>query len=176
MQAARFTADSCLLAQRWVAPALVYAVTLAATFAAGGDPRVDLGFGAAALFSVAAWLTVATLNDEDDDHAAITAAIVGGRGRLRLTKLAVAGAAGGVLAAGGLVFAFVRATGSLSDLAAGTAADLVALSTGLLVGWLCARPFVSRAGTALLLICVATLANLVVPGAPLHLVLSIMGR
>lgn len=173
---ARFTAAGCVASQRWVAPTLAYVVALAATYAAGGDPLTNLSVGAAALFPVAAWLTVATLNDEDDDHAAVTAALVGGPRRLRLAKLGLSAAAGAVLAAVGIGFAAVRAPLAPTDVAAGVVADLAAILGGVAGGALCARPLVARTGSALLLLCLLTLAELVVPGAPpLHLVLEALG-
>jgi hypothetical protein len=163
--AARFTAAGCLYAQRWVAPTVAYAVVLGATYAAGGGASTNLTVDAAVLFPVTAWLTVAVLNDEDDDHLAITASIVGGMRRLRLAKLALALAGGAALAIAGVVFASELAASALTvaDLAAGICRDLLAILGGVALGAACARPLVRRAGTALLVISLATVADLVVP-------------
>jgi hypothetical protein len=174
---ARFTAASCLHAQRWLAPTIAYAVAVAGMFAAGGDARANLSVSAAVLFPVAAWLTVVVLNDEDDDHAIVTAAIAGGMRRLRLAKLGLAAAAGIALAAGGVIIASERAATPLAsfDFAAGCLAAVAAVLGGVGVGALCARPYVKRSGSALSVILATTLVVLLVPDAPLHLVLSGLG-
>jgi hypothetical protein len=173
---ARFAAAGCLAAQRWVPPALAYVVVLAATYAAGGEPLTNLSVGVAALFPVAAWVAVATLNDEDDDHAAVTAALAGGPGPVRRAKIALSAVVAAQLAVVGIALAAIRAPLAPGDLAAGVVADLAAILGGVALGAVCARPFLARTGSALLAICLVTLGELVVPGAPpVHLVLAALG-
>ncbi len=164
----RYIAACCLHAQRWVAPGLLFVLSVVITFATGGPALSTLGEGATWLFPVTAWLTVVTLNDEDPSQAAISAAAGGGIGRVRNAKLAVAGCVGLVMTAISLAVAYANSSSSftLDDLAAGTVACLFTVAGGVALGSLCARPLVSRTGWAVLAIIVLTIVDLIVPHAP----------
>jgi hypothetical protein len=121
-------------------------------------------------------VAVATLNDEDDDHAAVTAALAGGPGPVRRAKIALSAVVAAQLAVVGIALAAIRAPLAPGDLAAGVVADLAAILGGVALGAVCARPFLARTGSALLAICLVTLGELAVPGAPpVHLVLAALG-
>jgi hypothetical protein len=165
---ARYVTASCLGAQRWVGPGLLFVVGVAVTFASGGEALSTFAEGATWLFPITAWLTVATLNDEDPTRADITSAAAGGGTRVRLVKLAVAGGVGLVLTIISLLAGFFAASSSftLRDLAAGIVAQLLAVTGGVAVGSICARPLISRPGWAVLGVIGLTVIDLVVPGAP----------
>lgn len=171
----RFVAASCIASQRWVAPVVVFAIGIAATFAADGSPLGNAAEGAALLFPIAAWITVATLNDEDPSQRAITTAASGSRARARSAKLAVAGTVCLALTGLSILIAAVRSTNALTfgSLSAALLAHLIAATAGIALGTICAAPIVSRNGSALLTIAIVTIADLVLPKAPPeHLLLS----
>jgi hypothetical protein len=165
---ARYVAACCMNAQRWLAPGLIFLVVVAATNAAGEASAPNLSVDAVCLFPIAAWLTVATLNDEDASQLEISLAVAGGKVRLVGTKLAVAAGVAAALAAVSLIVTFVGDPGSLSaaSLAAGALADALTIAGGVALGALCARPVISRTGTAVILIALVTLADALVPYAP----------
>lgn len=164
---ARYVAASCLGAQRWVAAGLLFVLGVAITFASGGQALSTLAEGATWLFPITAWLTVATLNDEDPGQADITAAAAG-VARARGVKLAVAAGAGLVLTALSLVAAFLASSSTFTPqtLAAGAVAHLLAVTAAVAVGSICARPIIGRTGWAVLAVIGFTVVDLVIPGAP----------
>jgi hypothetical protein len=170
----RFIAASCIASQRWLAPVVLFAIAVAVLFASGGSPLVNAGVGATVLFPIAAWITIATLNDEDPSQQAITTAAFGSPARVRRAKLAVAVMVCAALAAVSILVAVVRAGSlTLEILAASSFGHVLAVAGGLALGATCARPLVKRNGSALLLVAGATVVDLVVPDAPpAHLVLS----
>jgi hypothetical protein len=175
----RYVTASCLDALRWVAPGLVFAVGLAVTYASGGNTLSTLADGATLLFPITAWITVATLNDEDPSQAAITAVAAGGVIRARTAKLAVAVAAGGLLTVISLATAYATNSSGFTwdDLGAGALAHTLAVTGGVAVGSLCARPLVSRTALGALVIIALTIVDVVIPyGPPVRIMLLALNR
>jgi hypothetical protein len=164
----RYVAASCLASLRWVAPGLIFVLGLAVTYGPGGDPLSTLADGAIWLFPITAWLTVATLNDEDPSQAAITAVAAGSLARARAGKLLVAAGAGAFMTAVSLAAAFTNNSSSftLNDLALGVVAHALTVIGGLALGSLCARPLISRTAWAVLVIVALTLVDVAIPYAP----------
>lgn len=165
---ARYIAASSLYAGRWVAPALLFVVAVVVTFATGGQVLGTLGEGATWLLPISAWLTVATLNDEDPTQAAITAAAAGGLARARVVKLCVAAAVALGMAALSLLAGFLSNTASFTvgDLGAGAVVHVLTVAGGVALGSMCARPLITRGGRAALAIIFVTVWDLVIPHAP----------
>jgi hypothetical protein len=164
----RYIAACCLGALRWLAPALAFAIGLAMTYLPGGPVLPSVAEQAAWLFPITAWLTVATLNDEDPSQRAITAAAAGGPARAHVLKLMVAGCVGASLALVSLASAYAAnpAHFDVHDLAIGAAAQGLSVTGGVALGSLCGRPAVTRAAVAALSIVIVTVLDLVVPFAP----------
>jgi hypothetical protein len=173
----RFVAASCISSQRWIPPIVLFAVALAVLFASGGSLLLNAGVGAAALFPIAAWVTIATLDDEDPSQQDVTSAAFGSPGSVRGVKLAVAAGVCLALAAASICAAALRADSATGEaLAAAVLAHLLAVAGGVPLGAACARPLMARSGSALLVVAAAALADLVLPDAPpAHLVLSATG-
>lgn len=164
----RYVTASCLDSLRWVAPGLIFVLGLAVTYGPGNGALTSLAEGTTWLFPITAWLTVATLNDEDPSQVAITGAAAGGIGRARAVKLLVAAGAGVLMAAISLATAYATNSSSftLNDLAVGALAHALAIIGGVALGSLCARPIISRTAWAVLAIIAFTLIDVVVPYAP----------
>jgi hypothetical protein len=164
----RYVAASCLASLRWVAPGLIFILGLAVTYGPGGDPLSTLADGATWLFPITAWLTVATLNDEDPSQAAITAVAAGGLARARAGKLLVAAGAGALMTAISLAAAYANNASdfTLNDLAAGVVAHALTVIGGVALGSLCARPLISRTAWAVLVIIALSLVDVAIPYAP----------
>jgi hypothetical protein len=172
---ARYLAVSCLHAQRWAPPGVLFLLGLAVTYASGGGALTTLAEGTAWLLPVTAWLTVTTLNDEHPSQAAITAAAAGGVVVARVTKLFVAGAAAVVLVGVSLAAAYLNdlAQFTAGDLAAGLVAHLLAVAAGVSLGSWFSKPFVVRPAWGALGIVLVTIIDVIVPGVPpLRAVLS----
>jgi len=164
----RYLAACCLNAQRWVAPGVVFVLSLAITFVNGGDPLTTVAEGATWLFPITAWVTVLTLNDEDPSQAAITAASAGGPGRAHAAKLIVAAAAGAAMAVLSVLLAWATTASAFTvdDLAAAVVSHLLAVAGGVALGSICARPVIARTGWAVLAIIALSAVDLAVPDAP----------
>ena len=168
MALARYVTASCLHSLRWVAPLLIFVLAVVVTYAPGGTTVSTLAEGASWLFPITAWLTVATLNDEDPSQASITSAAAGGIDVARAAKLSVAAGAGITMTAVSLITAYAvdHANFTTNDLVLGVAAHLLSVVAGVALGSLCARPVVTRTAWAALAIVAVTTVDLVVPYAP----------
>ncbi|WP_030294111.1 hypothetical protein [Streptomyces katrae] len=150
----RYQSVLLLRSQRWIAPLLVYAAFLAAGVRPG-DPLLDsLGFAAAGLVPVTAWLVRVCVTNEPD-AARDCAAAAAGPGRVHAAALLVA--LGGALLAGSVGTVVVLLIGNPgrkvepedAALAGVLAAHACAL-TGAAVGALCSRPLLRSTGLAVL--------------------------
>ncbi|WP_419998594.1 ABC transporter [Streptomyces boninensis] len=173
----RYQAALLLRSQRWLPPVLLYAVVVGIGVRAG-DPVLDsLGFAAAALLPVSAWLVRVCVNTEPSPARAVAAAA---RGPWRvhlaavLTGLCAAVVLGvvgtgvttaigdGPTGAGG----FARAAGS------GMVAAVTCALVGTVVGALCNRPLLRRPGWSVPATALSALALLVAGGSPANAAVS----
>jgi hypothetical protein len=164
----RYITASCLYSLRWVPPALIFVLGLAAAYASGGQVLTTLEIGASWLFPVTAWLTVNTLNDEDPSRAAITAAAAGGIGRARAAKLIVVACVGVLMTLISLALAYAVNLSYITpgELVIGLVAHAISVTGGVALGSLVSRPIVSRTAFAVLTIVAFTVVDLVVPYSP----------
>ncbi|MEV4333010.1 ABC transporter [Streptomyces sp. NPDC049597] len=170
-----YQAALLLRSQRWLPPVLLYAITLAVGVQ-GGRPVLDsLGWTAAALLPVTAWLVRVCATQEPPAARAVTAAAAGPP-RAHLSALLAAVACAGVLgaAATGVVALISDARSAdhrvvvplLPAAAAGLLACAVSVLVGAAVGALCTRPLLHARGWSLLATATAALLALVTTGSP----------
>ncbi|MER5555997.1 ABC transporter ATP-binding protein [Streptomyces sp. NPDC002793] len=161
--------------QSWLAPVLLYAAVLAVGVGAG-QPLLDaLGYTAATLLPVAAWLVRLCVTQEPPAARAVLAAAVGPSRAHRAALLAGLGSA---LALGGTAVGTVLLISEPADAGHTVAVPLPAASlAGLLgasccallgaaVGALCARPVLHRRGWSLVATVLGALLVLVTDGSP----------
>ncbi|MEV3968711.1 ABC transporter [Streptomyces sp. NPDC050698] len=171
----RYHAALLLRSQRWLPPFLLYAAFLAVSIQAGQPVLDSLGYTAAVLLPVAAWLARICVTGEPDAARGCVAAAAGpARAHVACLLVALAGASAlGTLA--------TLAVTLLSDpvasdhrtrvpLAAACGAGLLAaLACALLgtaVGALTSRPLLRSPGWAVLALLLAALLSLVATGSP----------
>jgi hypothetical protein len=150
----RYQAELLLRSHRWVAPLAVYAVFV--WFAGGGEPLGSvLGWSAAALVPVVAWLTRLMLTAEPGEARACIAAATGPR-RAQLAALIAAFSCGLVIGLAGVVFDLIagRLAGGPAEYARTVAVGLIAMvvcvSVGSAIGALCNPPVVRAVAGAFL--------------------------
>ncbi|MFF2140775.1 ATP-binding cassette domain-containing protein [Streptomyces sp. NPDC058193] len=182
-QAAVMRYQAALLArsQRWLAPVLLYAAVLGIGVRAGQPLLDSLGYAAAVLLPVAAWLTRLCVTQEPPAARAVTAAAVGpARSHLAALSTGFAGASvlGGVGTGIVLLISEPAGTGhtvAVPLLPAALAGALAAVCCALLgtaVGALCARPVVHRRGWSLAAMLLGSLLALVAEGSPARAAVS----
>ncbi|MCT9145351.1 ABC transporter, partial [Streptomyces violarus] len=89
----RYHAALLLRSQRWLPPFLLYAAFLAISVQAGQPVLDSLGYSAAALLPVAAWLARICVTDEPEAARGCVAAAVGpGRAHVACLLVALTGA------------------------------------------------------------------------------------
>lgn len=143
--------------QRWIAPLILYGVSVAGLGAAhGGTYPQSVGealrWSALLLVPVVAWLTRVILTIEPEAARACVAAAAGPR-RAQLAALTAALAAGMVIALGGIAWALVIGAWGKSwpgEVGTGLLAVMTCLLVGSAVGTACNPPLIRRAGTAML--------------------------
>ncbi|WLW51533.1 ABC transporter [Streptomyces sp. YU58] len=177
----RHQAALLLRSQRWLPPFILYAVFLGVGVQ-GGQPVLDsLGYTAAALLPVAAWLVRICVSVEPPAAQHCVAAAVG-PGRAHLARLLVALGGAAVLGAVATVVVTWISDPVSSDhqtrvpvLPAGAAGLLAALACALLgtaVGALTAWPVLRTTGRAVPALLLAALLSLVVSGSPAQAAVS----
>ncbi|WP_328301419.1 ABC transporter [Streptomyces sp. NBC_00435] len=149
----RYQAALLLRSQRWLAPVLLYAAFLAVGIRPG-DPVLDsLGYAAAGLVPVTAWLVRICVTAEPDAARDCVAAAAG---PVRVHAAALLTALAGALAAGGASALAVLLLCDRGGVPAGDAGLAGALAvaacalTGGAVGALGSRPLLGRPGFAVL--------------------------
>ncbi|MEV5952420.1 ABC transporter [Streptomyces sp. NPDC051987] len=177
----RYQAALLLRSQRWLPPVILYAVFLGVGVQSGQPVLDSLGYTAAALLPVAAWLVRICVTGEP---AAARACVTAARGPARahlaalLTALAVAALLG---TAATLVVTVIsrHATNDhrfpVSPVQAGAAGLLATLACALLgsaVGALTNRPLLRSPGRAVPMMLLAALLAMVVGGSPAHAAVS----
>ncbi|GGJ22174.1 ABC transporter [Streptomyces brasiliensis] len=177
----RYHTALLLRSQRWLSPLILYAAFLAVGVQ-GGQPVLDsLGYSAAALLPVAAWLVRICVTGEPPAARAVVFAATG-PARAHLAALLTALGAAAVLgAAATLVVTLISdpaATGHrahVPPLQAGVAGLLAALACALLgtaVGALTNRPLLRSPGRAVPTMLLAALLSVVVSGSPAQAAVS----
>jgi hypothetical protein len=163
----RYLAADTLRGQRWMAPALLFGVSVV-VLAAGPGPALPVyGATSAALLPAALWLTVAVINSEDPVQAAITTVTAGSLLRARMAKAAVAFGACLPLALLGTAWPVITGhPAGLAVAAAGLAAHLLASAAGLAFGSVLSRPVLDRRAWVVVIGVACCLAEVLVPGVP----------
>ncbi|MGW6899137.1 ABC transporter [Streptomyces sp. NBC_01727] len=171
----RYQAALLLRSQRWLAPVLLYAVFLAVGVRSGQPVLDSLGYAAAALLPVTAWL-VQLCATQEPPAARIVAAAVTGQPKVHLASLLTATGCAGVLGAAVTAIVLLISDPSNADhtvrvplLPAGIAGLLAAVCCALLgaaVGALCTRPVLHRRGWSIATTALAALLSLVTSGSP----------
>ncbi|MGW5347489.1 ABC transporter [Streptomyces sp. HUAS TT3] len=165
----RYQSALLLRSQRWLGPLLLYAAFVAAGVRPG-EPVLDaLGWAAAGLVPVAAWLVRVCVTGEPDAARDCAAAAAG---PVRVHAAALLTALGGALLAGAAAAAAVLLVGGRAGVPAGTAEAAAALAVsacalaGTAAGTLGSRPLVRPTGFAVLAGGLGSLAALGLPGSP----------
>ncbi|MEU8887567.1 ABC transporter [Streptomyces sp. NPDC048442] len=161
--------------QRWIAPVLLYAAFLAIGVQ-GGQPVLDsLGYGAAVLLPVAAWLVRVCVTNEPP-AARHCAAAATTPARVHLASLLAAAGCTAVLGALGTVFVVLISkwadtdggvrVSPLTAAAAGLLAAFTCVLLGTAVGALCNWPLLRGTGWSIALTALGALLVLVTTGSP----------
>ncbi|GAQ55417.1 hypothetical protein [Streptomyces acidiscabies] len=177
----RYQAALLVRSQRWLPPVLLYAVFLGVGVQ-GGQPLLDsLGYAAAALLPVAAWLVRICVGNEPAAARSVVAAAVG-PGRAHLGAVLVGGgAAAGIGLLGTLVVTWISAPVSsdhqrrvpvLDAAGAGALAALTCAVLGTAVGVISAWPVLRSPGRAVPALMLGALLALVVSGSPAQAAVS----
>ncbi|MCX4723039.1 ABC transporter [Streptomyces sp. NBC_00963] len=171
----RYQAALLLRSQRWLAPVLLYGIFLAVG-AGSGDPVLDsLGYAAAALLPVAAWLVRICVNQEPAAARDCVAAATSPR-RGHLASLGVAAGCAALLGcAGTLVITLISSPTDTSHQVAvplfpagvaGLLASFVCALTGAAAGAVLTRPVLHGRGWSVAATSLAALLLLVTGGSP----------
>ncbi|RST05887.1 ABC transporter [Streptomyces sp. WAC07149] len=165
----RYQGALLLRSQHWIGPLVVYAAFVAVGVRSG-DPALDaLGYTAAGLVPLSAWLVRVCVTAEPPAARAVSAAAAG---PVRVHAAALLTALAGTLLAGAAGAVYALLAGDLGyQPAAGTAlAGAVALAvcalTGTAVGAVCSRPLLRGRGRSFLAAGVGSLLAWVVAFSP----------
>jgi len=171
----RYQTSLLLRSQRWLPPVILYAAFLGIGVQTGQPVLDSLGYAAAPLVPVAAWLVRICATNEPP-AARSCAAAAAGPGRAHLACLLVALASAALLGAAATVLVTAISDPSSGDrsadvsvLAAGAAGLLAALVCALIgtaVGALTTWPLLRSPGKAVPAMLIAALLALVVSGSP----------
>ncbi|WP_338783776.1 ABC transporter [Streptomyces sp. DG1A-41] len=171
----RYHAALLLRSQRWLPPFLLYAAFLAISVQAGQPVLDSLGYSAAALLPVAAWLTRICATAEPQAARGCVAAAVGpARAHVACLLAALSGAAAlgtvatlGVTLLSASVASDHRTPVPLAPACgAGLLAALACALLGTAVGALTSRPLLRSRGRAVPALLLAALLSLVATGSP----------
>jgi hypothetical protein len=177
----RYQAALLVRSQRWLPPFILYAVFLAIGVQSGQPILDSLGYAAAALLPVAAWLVrICVTNEPPAARGCVSAAV--GPGRAHLAAVLVALAAAAVLGTATIVVVTLISDPASADhqtrvarLPAGAAGLLAALACALLgtaVGALTNWPVLRSTGRAVPTMLLAALLSVVVTGSPAQAAVS----
>lgn len=173
----RYQADLLVRSQRWLAPVLLYAAFLGIGVQSGQPVLDSLGYAAAGLLPVTAWLVQLCAGQEPPAARTVAAAAVGAARVHLAALLAALGCAGLLGAAGTLVVVLISKPASTDNAVrvaplpaalAGLLAAACCVLLGAVVGALCTRPLLHRRGWSVLATVLAALLALVTSGSPAH--------
>ncbi|MGC5004130.1 ABC transporter [Streptomyces sp. NBC_00353] len=172
----RYQAALLLRSQRWLAPVLLYAVFLAVGVRSGQPVLDSLGYAAAALLPVTAWLVQLCATQEPPAARTVAAAAVTGQPKVHLASLLTAVGCAGLLGTAATAIVLLISDPANADhtvrvplLPAGLAGLLATACCALLgaaVGALCTRPVLHRRGWSVAATALAALLSLVTSGSP----------
>ncbi|MEU8699904.1 ABC transporter [Streptomyces sp. NPDC048680] len=172
----RYQAALLLRSQRWLAPVLLYLAFLGIGVRPGQPVLDSLGYTAAGLLPVTAWLVRICAGQEPPAARTVVAAAAGGQPRAHLAALLAALGCAGLLGTAATAFvllisepSYTRHTVRVPLPAAGLAGLLAAACCVLLgaaVGALCTRPVLHRRGWSVVATVLAALLALVTGGSP----------
>lgn len=172
----RYQAALLLRSQRWLAPVLLYVAFLGVGVRSGQPVLDSLGYAAAGLLPVTAWLVQICVNQEPPAARTVVAAAVGGQPRAHLASLLAALCCAGLLGAAATAVVLLISEPASTDhsvkvplLSAGTAgllATACCVLLGVAVGALCTRPLLHRRGWSIAATVLAALLALVAGGSP----------
>ncbi|MFI6724770.1 ABC transporter [Streptomyces atratus] len=171
----RYQTALLIRSQRWLAPVLLYAAFLGIGVQSGQPVLDSLGYAAAGLLPVTAWLVQLCVNQEPPAARTVTAAVAGSP-RVHLASLLAALGCAGLLGAAATLMVLLISKPASADnavrvplLPAGLAGLLAAVCCVLLgaaVGALCTRPLLHRRGWSVATTVLAALLALVTSGSP----------
>ncbi|BBC32129.1 uncharacterized protein SGFS_034230 [Streptomyces graminofaciens] len=171
----RYQASLLLRSQRWLPPVILYAAFLAVGVQSGQPVLDSLGYSAAALLPVSAWLVRICATNEPPAARSCTGAAAG-PGRAHLACVLVALSASALLGAGATLLVTIISDWTSTDhqtrisaVPAGLAGLLAALACALLgtaVGALTNWPLLRSPGKAVPALLLGALLALVVAGSP----------
>ncbi|AXK32871.1 ABC transporter [Streptomyces armeniacus] len=171
----RYQLALLLRSQRWLPPLLLYAVCVGVGLQAGQPLLDSLGFAAAALLPVAAWLVRVCVTGEPESARHCAAAALG-PARTHLASVLAGFLSSAVLGAAGTAVVLVISDPHTTDGAtrvpllpaagAGLLAALACALFGTAVGALCNRPLLHSTGWAVCSTMLAALLVLVVGVSP----------
>ncbi|MFJ6433963.1 ABC transporter [Streptomyces sp. NPDC091416] len=172
----RYRTALLLRSQRWLAPVLLYMAFLGVGVRAGQPVLDSLGYAAAGLLPVTAWLVQVCVTQEPPAARAVVAAAVGGQPRAHLAALLAASGCAGLLGAAAtavvLLISEPTSTDRRAEVAlpsaglAGLLAAACCVLLGAAVGALCTRPLLHRRGWSVAATVLAVLPALVAHGSP----------
>ncbi|MEU9091860.1 ABC transporter [Streptomyces sp. NPDC048428] len=172
----RYQAALLLRSQRWLAPVLLYVVSLGVGVRPGQPVLDSLGYTAAGLLPVTAWLVQVCATQEPAAARTVVAAAVGGQPRAHLAALLTALGCAGMLGAAATLFVLLISEPASTDHAvevplpsaglAGLLATACCVLLGAAVGALCTRPLLHRRGWSIAATVLASLLALVTSGSP----------
>ncbi|MEU9861600.1 ABC transporter [Streptomyces sp. NPDC047971] len=165
----RYQTGLLLRSQRWLAPLLLYAVFLGVGVRSGEPVLGALGYAAAALLPVTAWVVRICLNQEPPAARDVVAAAAG-RERAHhaavLAAVACAALLGAVTVLGVTAVSDLRRVGPWEAGTSGLLAAAACVLTGAAVGALTTRPLVRSRGWSLAALVLGSLLALVTTGSP----------
>ncbi|HEV7626142.1 MAG TPA: ABC transporter [Streptomyces sp.] len=176
-----YQAALLLRSQRWLPPLLLYAILIALGIQWGRPVLDALGWAAAMLLPVTAWLVRVCVSGEPDAARHVTAAAAG-PGRVHLSSVLTAHIAACVLGVAATLYVVAVSDPHSSEgrvevpllpaAAAGVLAALACALFGTAVGALCNRPMLRSTGGAVTSTLLAALLALVVGGSPANAAVS----
>ncbi|MFJ2114273.1 MULTISPECIES: ABC transporter [unclassified Streptomyces] len=171
----RYQISLLLRSQRWLPPILLYGIFLVVGVQVGQPVLDSLGYAAAVLLPVTAWLVRICVTQEPAAARAVTTAATGAR-RVHLAALLAAVAVAGALGAAGTLIVVLISEAKNADHtvgvpllpagAAGLLAAAVCLLLGTAVGALCSRPVLPGRAWPIATSILVSLAALVTTGSP----------
>ncbi|MFE7395600.1 ABC transporter [Streptomyces sp. NPDC057557] len=171
----RYQTALLIRSQRWLAPVLLYTAFLGIGVQSGQPVLDSLGYAAAGLLPVTAWLVQLCVDQEPPAARTVTAAVAGSP-RVHLASLLAAVGCAGLLGAVATSIVLLISKPVSADnavrvplLPAGLAGLLAAVCCVLLgaaVGALCTRPLLHRRGWSVATTVLAALLALVTSGSP----------
>lgn len=172
----RYRTALLLRSQRWLAPVLLYVAFLGVGVRSGQPVLDSLGYSAAGLLPVTAWLVQVCATQEPPAARTVVAAAVGGQPRAHLAALLAASGCAGLLGAAATAVVLLISEPASTDHTvevplpsaglAGLLAAVCCVLLGAAVGALCTRPLLHRRGWSVAATVLAALLALVTSGSP----------